>query len=41
MLTIEDFENLTNIGRYPPEMSNTVCLNCGEIFGAHKREKIA
>jgi len=37
MLTIEDFENWTK--GYPreltPEMSNTVCLNCGEIFREH------
>lgn len=40
MLTIEDFENWTKC--YPreltpltPEMDNTVCLNCGEIFGRH------
>ena len=39
MLTIEDFEDwVQNGGRthlLTPEMDNTVCLNCGEIFGRH------
>ena len=39
MLTIEDFEDwVQNGGRthlLTPEMSNTVCLNCGEIFREH------